>query len=324
MSYLIYPSLLVLGLALLIWGAGMLIRGAESLAGTFGISHAVIGALVLGFGTSMPELAISVAAAINQTPEIAYGNAVGSNIANSALILGTAAVLSASPVIFAGNLLRNQLLLNLMAVLVFVAACLSGYLGTWQALIFLTGFAFCVRVILRTRQKEEPRAEATGEKQAKLSFLIPRILFGLVTVVVASQLTVIGAGGSAHLLGVSEQLIALSLVAFGTSLPELVITIRLAKRNHPELILGNLLGSNIFNLFLVLPVAHLFVPFALPPEDFLRDGGTLLLTTLLFFFFCFSRNGQRKLGKTQGVILLCVYFAYILSLTESGLRFSPL
>ena len=295
----------------------MLVRVAQSCAVSWGVSPAVVGAVILGCGTSLPELAVSVSAALNHTPAIAYGNAVGSNLANSALILGAAAAISASPILFASRALRDQLLLNGLATLLFIILALFSPLGTWQAGVFLAAFGLCLAIMLKDEAgRSSPSAQP--RMQGNIWRLVFNFMVGLVCIVLASSLTIYGARATAGLLGVPQQIVALSIVAFGTSLPEFVVTIRLAFKGESALIIGNLLGSNIFNLLLVLPVAHLFVPLYLSPTDVLRDGGALALITVLVLVFCFSWRGRRRLGRSGGLLFLLIYASYIAYLARSG------
>ena len=317
LTYLIPLIQLGLGLCLLVWSADLLVRVAQTCAVSWGISPAVVGAIILGCGTSLPELAVSVGAAFNHTPAIAYGNAVGSNLANSALVLGTAAALSTSPILFTGRALRDQLLLNGAATLLFIVLVMFRPLGTWQACVFFVAFVFCLTVMLKDEAGKVSSA-IQPKMQARIWRLTLNFLFGLGCIVVASALTVEGARATAGLLGVPQQIVALSIVAFGTSLPELVVTIRLALKGESALIIGNLLGSNIFNLLLVLPVAHFFVPLYLSSADVLRDGGALALITVLVLVFCFSWRGQRRFGRPGGLLFLLIYAGYIAYLAYSG------
>lgn len=309
-----FSSLLfiVIGLASLIWGAGAVVRVTPTLAKNIGISPLAAGAIILGIGTSLPELAVSVAAGIADESLIAYGNAVGSNIANIGLIFGVSALITT--ITFVGKAVRQQFILLAAATSLFLFFLIDAQLVLSEGLLLILLLFVSLLLIARgkdTWQRNHPSAQGG------------RLFFGLVVgfgcVFVGAPLTVRGISMLALHLGVPPQLVSLSLLALGTSLPELVVSIRAAMAKEPQLIIGNILGSNIFNLLLVVSVACLFNPIRLTTLDLQRDGGFLILTTLLLFVLGFSWNKQRQLGFAAGCLLLLVYGSYLGTIAASGL-----
>ena len=312
MAFFFSILLIAIGLTSLIWGAGAIVQVTPTLARTIGISPLAAGAIILGIGTSLPELAVSVAAGVANESLIAYGNAVGSNIANVGLILGIAALIS--PILFTGETVRWQFILMTLSTLLFLFLALDSQLVFGEGLLLMLLLMVSLWIIARGKdpwQKSHPTI-----KKAKQAF---NLVAGLGCVFVGAPLTVHGVSMLALNLGVPSQLVSLSLLALGTSLPELVVTIRAAMHKEPQLVIGNILGSNIFNLLLVVAVACLFNPIHLTVSDLQRDGSFLILTTLLFLVLCFSWSRQRKLSRPGGGLLLSIYCLYIGTIVISGL-----
>lgn len=312
MAFFTSVLLISIGLTTLIWGAGAIVQVTPSLAKTIGISPLAAGAIILGIGTSLPELAVSVAAGIANESLIAYGNAVGSNIANVGLILSIAALITT--ITFIGEAVRWQFILMTLATLLFLFLAMDTQLTFNEGLLLILFLMVSLWVIVRGKGLWQQNHPAI--KRSKQAF---NLVAGFGCIFVGAPLTVRGVSMLALNLGVPPQLVSLSLLALGTSLPELVVTIRAAIHREPQLVIGNVLGSNIFNLLLVVAVACLFSPIYLNISDLQRDGSFLILTTLLLLVLCFSWNRQRKLSRLGGGLLLSIYCLYIGAIVISGL-----
>ena len=308
MEYITPLLLLAVGLGLLIWGSESLIKVARYLAKRFNLSPLVAGAIILGFGTSLPELGVSVSAVISDTPLVAYGNVIGSNIANIGLILGLSACLCAVPIVFTAQEARYQFILVAAATMLFLLFASDLVLTPSEAILLLMLFVVSMVIMARTKSQIDEDDEIEAMKLPRLIF---SIVGGIACVGFGAPLTVDAASQLAYNLGASEQLVSLTLVAFGTSLPELIVSIQLATIKKPRLIIGNIMGSNIFNILLVLPVVHLFKPLQLEKEELYRDGGFLAMITILFIALCFSWKGQRQIHKLLGALFLAIYCAYL-------------
>jgi len=312
----VLPPLMLLAGGVLLWvGGDKLVEHAAHLARSFRVPKHVVGAVVLGFGTSLPELLVCLSAAFTGRPGIAMGNVVGSNIANVGLILGLAAVMA--PVVVEPKLMRLDLPLALLGgvALAFVFHPDGGELGRTAGLALLAGFALylwlslsAARAHRRATQDEAPPPERNTGRDAAW------VVGGLVLVAVGAQLFVEGAVGVADLLGVPPEVVGLSLVAVGTSLPELVTTVQAARQGHPELAVGNVAGSNVFNLFLVLGATGTVAPLRVS-ADMASDA----IVMSAFGLLAFPILGRFvRVPRAQGVLLLVLYGGYVTWLFVQG------
>jgi cation:H+ antiporter len=307
-------AMLVIGGVLLWWGGDKLVDHAAHLARSFRVPKHVVGAVVLGFGTSLPELLVCVMAAHSGEPGIAIGNVVGSNIANVGLILGVAAVLA--PVVVEPKLIRLDLPTALLAS-VGVAVVFypdGGELSRLAGVGFLAVFAVYIALSLmaaRAHRKATRDDEVKDRHPWKDALWI---LLGLALVGGGARLFVDGATGLALAFGVPSEVIGLSLVALGTSLPELVTTVQAAKQGHPELAIGNVAGSNVFNLFLVLGTTGAILP--IPVSSAMAKDAILMVAFAILAFPVFGRGV--RIPRGHGVLLLLGYVSYITWLFVSG------
>ncbi|WP_144097547.1 calcium/sodium antiporter [Croceicoccus sediminis] len=313
--------LVVGGLVLLVVGGELLVRGAVGLAEKAGVSALVIGLVIVGFGTSMPELVTSVEAAMAGSPAIAWGNIAGSNIANSLLILGAAALV-APMAITAKNRWRDPgVALGASVVLLLLAIAGAGSMLIGVALIVgLIGYiAWCYR---EERQAEPnvvhnapyDRAQAlemadTGLHAARNGWAKPVLLtlLGLAVLVGGGKMLVTGAIDLARLAGLTETLIGLTIVAIGTSLPELVTSVIAARKGEAEVAFGNVVGSNIYNILLIGGTTMLLAPGAIPANLLPLDIGLVVAGAVAILCLAF----YRKVTRLPALILLVTYFAYI-------------
>ncbi len=321
--------LLVLGFALLVKGADWFVDGSAGVAAKCKISPLVIGLTIVAFGTSAPELCVSVTSAIEKSTDIAIGNVVGSNIVNILLILGLSALLHDLPV------QKNSLVLDL-PVLLIASALLVGLgawgnaLSWWDGLILIAIFAVYMTILLTKARKEQKRRgvlsdvaeEKTAEEkkpkgkvalwfetmEQKVWFLIVLVIVGLAMVVGGGTLLVNSAKYIAQYFGVSERIIGLTVVAIGTSLPELVTSVVAAAKGETDIAVGNIIGSNIFNVFLVAGVSSLFYPLTFTVAGNLVDALVALGAAVLLFLLALFRG--HKLGKIAGVLMLACFIGY--------------
>ena len=305
--------LLLLGVALLTVGGEALIRGALAAANRLGVSPLLSGLVIVGFGTSMPELVVSVNAALNNKPDIAIGNVVGSNISNILLILGICALIM--PMSVKPLALRRDAVTVVAASLLFLVLVGGSALGHADGLIFLVALgAFLVWAYWSERFHAAPSAELHEAEAAELTALpqsaaltIVLVIVGLLLLIFGSQVLLVGAIGIAEGLGVSEAVIGLTLVAVGTSLPELSISVIAALRRHADVAIGNVLGSNIFNLLGILGVSALLQPLPVHLRVLQFDQWVMLGTSLLLLLFLYT---GRRLSRLEGGILLLGYAIY--------------
>ncbi len=308
---------LIAGLALLVWSADKFVDGACGVAKHFGMSPLLIGMVIVGFGTSAPEMVVSAFSAVEGNPGIALGNAYGSNITNIALILGLTALLK--PITVQSSVLKKEL--PLLALVTILAACLvyDGNVSRIDAIVFLVVFALIMSwTILQGLTKKDDSLGAEFEQEdAEISMPIKKawfwLLIGLGVLVGSSRLVVSGAVTIATALGVSDLIIGLTIVAIGTSLPELASSIAAVKKGEHDIALGNVLGSNLFNTLAVVGIAGSISPMEVGPELFSRDVAIMgALTLSLFLFgFAFNKNRPGRINRFEGSFLLLVYIAYI-------------
>ncbi|EDP64691.1 K+-dependent Na+/Ca+ exchanger related-protein [alpha proteobacterium BAL199] len=274
------------GLVLLLLGAEVMIRGAVAMARRAQISPHVIGLTVIAFGTSAPELFVSLKAALHGSPGIAIGNVVGSNIANILLMIGTVGVVT--PFVCRGAPLRRDGLMLVLATVLFVAAGIHGVIERWHAVVMLTmlvGYLlYCYREERRAGPESLHAKEVAEFDQLPTSMWrsIAYTVGGLIAVIAGARLLVDGAIMVARIAGISETVIGITVVAVGTSLPELATTVVAAMRRHSDVALGNIIGSNIFNTLGILGVVALVDPLPIPPEIMSVDLWIMAAVTVTF------------------------------------------
>ena len=311
---------LLLGLILLLGGGALLVRGASDIAAGYGVSPLVIGLTVVGFGTSAPELVVNVIGAASGATDLAFGNVVGSNISNLALVLGAAALMT--PITIQSGLVRRELPLLLLGTTILTVMALDGILEARPpaitrsdsiVLLLLFGIFIYTNVLDFVQAKREDRLlEELGdyplgptEQVSPWRWAIT--LGGMVMLFLGGNLTVDGATDVARQLGVSATTIGLFVVAIGTSLPELVTSIIAAMRKESDLALGNIIGSNLFNSLAVLPISGLVAPIEIPSggvTDLVMSWVLAAILVAVFFL------GRASLGRAMGALLLTTYAAY--------------
>ncbi|MGD8310205.1 MAG: calcium/sodium antiporter, partial [Chromatiales bacterium] len=280
-----------------------------------------IGMLVIGFGTSAPELTVSVLSALQGNPGLALGNAYGSNIANIGLILGAVAVVG--PVTVRSGILRRELPILLGATLLAWALIADGRFGAadgwWQIGLFVLVIGWSLTEGLRKRGDPLAAEAARGIPGLSLRAALAWTLVGLVLLILASRILVWGAVGLAQALGVSDLVIGLTVVAVGTSLPELASALVAARRGEHDLALGNILGSNLFNTLLVAALSGVLAPQAVDPAMLVRDMPVLTALTVALALMGMGLGGPGRINRVEGAGLLAAYAGYSVWLVLSAL-----
>ena len=319
MSYV----MLVISLVLLVVGANWLVDGSAAIARRYHISEYIIGATIVGMGTSMPELVVSVISGVEGHPEIAIGNVVGSNIFNVFLILGVTALMM--PIKYTRSNIRRDMPLNIVFSLLVMGFCALGLyargeygLGRMEGLLLLACFTFYLWYSIRTDRKLNVVGD-TEEQEMDLGLYnsmmvcVLSIIFGLGGLIFGGDMFVDSASAIARESGVSEAVIGLTIVAGGTSLPELVSSVIAVRKKKGQMALGNIVGSNIFNLLLILGVSSLVHPLSMGGITFI-DWGVMALSALMVLLASFTFK-KRVLDRGDAIIFLLVYVAYMAWLT---------
>ncbi|AHF03277.1 sodium:calcium antiporter [Marichromatium purpuratum 984] len=305
----------IAGLALLVWSADRFVEGAAATASHLGMPALLIGMVVVGFGTSAPEMVVSGFAAAQGNPGLALGNAYGSNITNIALILGITALLS--PIAVHSRLLRRELPLLALITALAVYQLWDGELSRFDAWGLLAVFALVMGWTIV--QGMRGRGDALGGEMAQelechplpLGRALWLLALGLVVLLASSRLLVWGAVEIAHGFGVSDLVIGLTIVAIGTSLPELASSIAAVRKGEHDLALGNVIGSNLFNTLAVVGIAGAIQPTAIAPEVLSRDIPVMVLLTLSLFVFGYGWRRQGRINRVEGTVLIGCYLTYM-------------
>lgn len=319
---MLLPSLAILaGLLLLVWSADRFVAGASATAQHFAVPPLLVGMLVVGFGTSAPEMVVSVLAAAQGNPGLALGNAWGSNIVNMALILGVTALLA--PVLVQSVVLRKELPI-LMAVTALTALLVwNGVLSRLDAAVLLLVFAGLVSwsIVEARRNKGDTLARETATELRAHALPLRRALLllvvGLLVLVGSSRILVWGAVDIAQSLGVSDLVIGLTVVAMGTSLPELAACVTAARKGEDDIALGNILGSCLFNTLAVVGLAGVIAPIDVDTEVFTRDLPVMAGLTVLLFAMGWGFRGPGRINRVEAGVLLTVYLIYTVVVLRS-------
>ena len=310
MVIIFWVLILAAGLALLVKGADLFVNGASELAVKLGISQLVIGLTVVAMGTSMPEAAVSISAVIKENADITIGNVVGSNILNILIILGLSSVIT--PLAVGKSTIRYELPFLTGVSMLLLLQGLDGEIGLGDGIVQVV--LFCLYLIyLFAQAKKSP--EADGEKSAnengrKVWQMILFCILGLAMTIAGSSLAVDAASEIALKLGMSQRFIGLTIVALGTSLPELVTSVTAARKGKPDIAVGNIVGSNIFNILFVVGISALIHPVEFA-EDFYFDSIVSAAAALLLILFC-AKN--KNLKRWQGASMLALYGLYFLAI----------
>ena len=309
------------GLALLVWSADRFVEGSASVARHFGMPPLLIGMVVVGFGTSAPEMVVSALAASQGNPGIALGNAYGSNITNIALVLGLTALIS--PIAVHSQVLRKEL--PILTAITALAAwqIWDGELSRIDAMVLLGVFGGLMAWSIRQgmRNKSDTLGSDMESELAERTMPMARAIFwlvaGLIVLVASSRILVWGAVQIAQGFGVSDLIIGLTVVAVGTSLPELASSLIAARKGEHDIALGNILGSNLFNTLAVVGIAGMIHPMAVAQEVFTRDMLVMAALTVSLFVIGYGFHGPGRINRFEGAALLTCYIGYTLYLVTS-------
>jgi cation:H+ antiporter len=304
----------LVGLILLVYGAERFVYGAAGTANALGVSPLLIGLTILGFGTSAPEILVSATAALNGNPGLGYGNAIGSNIANIALVLGIAALIT--PLQVDSQILRREFPALLLVSIGTYLLVIDGHISQVDSIILLAGIFLIVGMlaIIATRRNKDDPIDEEFEEEIPHDLTVGRgmlwIAIGLTLLLVSSNVLVWGAVNIAQAIGISDLIIGLTIVAIGTSLPELATSVMSALKKEHELIIGNIIGSNMFNLLAVIGVAGIISPGDFPADALDRDLPIMLALTVVLFIMAYGLRGPGKINRIEGAILLAGFVAY--------------
>jgi len=297
--------MLVLGFALLVWGADKFVAGASALARKLGVSPLMIGLTIVAFGTSTPELAVSLTAALKGANEIAVGNVIGSNIFNLLMVAGLSAAVC--PLKMDNALLKRDWPISIgAAVLVFLMLKTGNGVSRVNGITLLIGFVLVMTLQIRSALANRVSSgEREGESGMSMPLIWVNILLGLACIIIGGDISVDGATDIARMFGLSETLIGLTIVAFGTSLPELVTSIAAARRGENDIAMGNVIGSNIFNILLILGSSAAVTPISVLPT---AQIDCLILIAVSVIFYLPAQKG--RLGRFPGLTMALTYLVY--------------
>ena len=317
---LLYILSIIAGFALLVWSADRFVEGAAVTARHLGMPSLLIGILIVGFGTSAPEMVVSAIAALEGNPALALGNGLGSNIVNISLILGVTALVA--PIAVHSNIVKKELPLLLLIVLFSGYLLFDGTLSFTEGVLLLVGFFTLIgySIFSALHSKNDPlKKEVDSELEAHkmtLGIAITWLVIGLVLLVLSSRILVWGAVGIAHAFGVSDLIIGLTIVALGTSLPELAASVIAARKGEHDIAIGNVVGSNMFNILAVIGIAAVISPMSnISSEVLYRDWPIMLALTLMLLLMAYGFNGREgRINRLEGAMLLIAYIMYNLYL----------
>ena len=314
---------IIAGLILLVWSADRFVDGSAATARYFGMPSLLIGIIIVGFGTSAPEMVVSALAATAGNPGIALGNAYGSNITNIGLILGFTALIS--PIAVSSQVVRKELPILLAISAMAAWQIYDGELTRLDAIILLAVFALIMGTTIYQELKKKkyaPQDAQDTQDAQESSMSLPKaimwLVLGLVLLIVSSRMLVWGAVEIAHALGISDLIIGLTIVAVGTSLPELASSIIAAIKNEHDIALGNIIGSNLFNTLAVVGIAGSIAPMEVSFEVLTRDMTVMCALTVALLIFALGKKGKARINRFEGALLLLSYIAYTVYLISTA------
>lgn len=314
---------IIAGLILLVWSADRFVDGSAATARYFGMPSLLIGIIIVGFGTSAPEMVVSALAATAGNPGIALGNAYGSNITNIGLILGFTALIS--PIAVSSQVVRKELPILLAISAMAAWQIYDGELTRLDAIILLAVFALIMGTTIYQELKKKNHApqdaqdtQDAQESSMSLPKAIMWLVLGLVLLIVSSRMLVWGAVEIAHALGISDLIIGLTIVAVGTSLPELASSIIAAIKNEHDIALGNIIGSNLFNTLAVVGIAGSIAPMEVSFEVLTRDVTVMCALTVALLIFALGKKGKARINRFEGALLVLSYIAYTVYLISTA------
>ena len=327
MEILLSCIAILVGFLLLIWSADRFVIGASGIAFNFGVSPLIIGLTIVGFGTSAPEMIVSGVAAYEGTPNLAVGNAIGSNITNIALVLGITALVT--PLMVNSNILKREYPIMFMIMILVWALLWDGELNYSDGIILITGMFALMAFITLSGLREKKQAKSQDPLDQAFNEDIPRdlstkmaflwLFIGLLFLLISSRMLVWGAVNIAHVFHVSDLVIGLTIVAVGTSLPELAASVTSALKGEHEIAIGNIIGSNMFNLLGVLGIPALMTGALLDESVLSRDYPVMLALSVLLFIFAYGFKGAGRINRFEGAALLLCYSAYMFVIFQQSI-----
>ncbi len=316
------------GFAVLVWSADRFVEGAAAVARHAGMPSLLIGMVIVGFGTSAPEMVVSAMAALDGSPSLALGNALGSNIVNTGLILGITALVA--PIAVHSKIVRKELPLLLLIGLLTGALLWDGSLSRGEAVLLLAGFFGLIgwTIFSALRYRGDALGTEIDQELSARTMPLGRALFwlstGLVLLMLSSRILVWGAVTIAQALGVSDLVIGLTIVALGTSLPELAASVIAARKGEHDIAIGNVVGSNMFNLLAVIGIAGVILPMpSISAEVMSRDWPTMIGMTVALFVMAYGFRGEGRINRIEGLALLVAFTAYNTYLVTSLRMVAP-
>ena len=309
-----YSATLLIGFLVLFKSADHFVFGSVATARHFAMSPMLVGLTIVALGTSAPEIFVAATSSLTGQPGLAVGNAIGSNIANIGMVLGATALIV--PLKFRGDSLRNDLPALLFVTLIAGITLIDQHLGIWDGVLLCGGLTlFLARLGLDHNQSSNMATAAEIKELSEIPDMsqtraLATVALSLCFLLLSSELLVWSAANIAQLLGVSELLIGLTVIAIGTSLPELVVSVTSALKNQTDMAIGNIVGSNIFNLLAVIGVAATIKAAALPPTVLSLHIFVMVAFTLVLFAMTYDYDGKGKLSRLEGLALVLAYIAY--------------
>jgi cation:H+ antiporter len=321
-NILLSVTAIICGFGLLIWGAERFVHGAAAIAKNLGVAPLIIGLTIVGIGTSAPEILISIIAAYQGNPALAVGNALGSNITNIALVLGITAIFM--PLVVKSETLKREYPAMFLIMILALVLCLDGELSRLDGTILLTGLVIMVLWMIRLGRRKDKTDPLEAEFEQEIPVLSTgKALFwlalGMILLLVSSRALVWGSINIAHFYGVSDLIIGLTIVAIGTSLPELAASIASALKGEPDIAIGNIIGSNMFNLLAVLGIPGLIAPHVLDPAVITRDFPFMIGLSIVLFIMAYGFKGEGRINRFEGGLLLGGYGTYMAVLYYSAI-----
>ena len=304
---------IIVGLVVLVWSADRFVLGAAATARNFGMSPLLIGMTIVSLGTSAPEIFVSATASLDGSGILAIGNALGSNITNVGLVLGVTALIAPLPI--QGKMLKKEIPILLLVTVIAGLVLQDLELSFWDGIVMLV----CLIITLFWLFNETSEQEISGLDEEEVEALehtstaksIMWLVIGLIALMVSAKLLVWGAVDVSRYFGISELIIGLTIVAIGTSLPELAASVASALKGHHDIAIGNVVGSNIFNLLAVMPIPGLVASTVIETEVLYRDYGAMLIITLLLIAFIYGFRKSGRVGRSAGTVLLIAYAGYL-------------
>lgn len=311
--------ILLIALVVLVWSADKFVLGASSLAKNIGVSPMIIGLTIVAMGSSAPEMMVAAAASFQGNPDTAIGNAIGSNITNIALVLGLTALIK--PLVVSSSTIKQELPLLLILTILAYWMLSDDFFSFSESLILMLSFFCFISILLIKALSQRNNNNLDDPMIIEAEYEIPEatstlksilwLVAGITLLVSSAHFLVDSAIFIAKAYGISDLVIGLTVIAFGTSLPELAASIASVMKKEDDLAMGNIIGSNIFNILAVLPFAGLIAPGEINPEASFRDAPVMIAITALLFLLCFSRkSGYFRLTRAKGALLLVSFIAY--------------